>query len=361
MFVFILMAGLRYRLGTDTPNYIWHFYHDIPRLDKLTIEDVSIGNKSLWIILNSTILSLGGRFYIVQLIQATIVNVIVFKYIKKHSTYLFTCLFFYFLCMYFTLNMEVMKASLSIVVCYYANDYILQKKWKKAYLLYILAVLFHPQALVIMITPLFAFLRFNKTGALVLVSSFVIGLLIQYVFGDYLMLFEFDDAIEEKTVALANNEHTLSQDHSQIYLTMAVYVYIVYAIITYYVVKRYSDSKLQKFEPFLFFFTFFYVIAINSFIFYRFAMYYMIYLVLYISETFVKVAKRRRRMSSGLAYFKSVIMVIPFIVLVGYFRGSRAYRYYPYSSVIERSVDKDREMRRLEDHPNGYAASYSEY
>lgn len=361
MVVFILVAGLRYRLGTDTPNYIWHFYHDIPKLDRLTVDDISIGNKTLWILLNSLILSLGGKFYMVQLIQTTFVNVLIFRYIKKHSNHLFTCLFFYFLCMYFSLNMEVMKAALSIVVCYYANDYVLRKKWLKAYSLFAVAILFHPQALLISFVSIFYFLRFNKLGFLVLAFSFVVGIVIQSVFGDYLMLFEFDDALADKTAALANNEHTISQDHSQIYLSMAVYVYIVYALISFFYIKQNVNSNLLEFEPFLFFFVLFYVVSINAFIFYRFSMYYMIYLILFISDFFVNYIGKRRKVSFGVAYFKSFVIILPFIVLVGYFRGSRAYRYYPYSSVIERSVDKERESRRLEDHPNGYAASPNEY
>lgn len=361
MVVFILVAGLRYRLGTDTPNYIWHFYHDIPKLDRLTVDDISIGNKTLWILLNSLILSLGGKFYMVQLIQTTFVNVLVFRYIKKHSNHLFTCLFFYFLCMYFSLNMEVMKAALSIVVCYYANDYVLQKKWLKAYSLFAVAILFHPQALLISFVSIFYFLRFNKLGFLVLAFSFVVGIVIQSVFGDYLMLFEFDDALADSTAALANDEHTISQDHSQIYLSMAVYVYIVYALISFFYIKQNANSNLLEFEPFLFFFVLFYVVSINAFIFYRFSMYYMIYLVLFISDFFVNYIRRRRKVSFGVAYFKYSVIILPFIVLVGYFRGSRAYRYYPYSSVIERSIDKGRENRRLEDHPNGYTASPNEY
>ena len=361
MILFILIAGLRYRLGTDTPNYIWHFYHDIPRLDKLTADDVSIGNKTLWILLNSMILSLGGRFYMVQLIQTTFVNVLLFRYIKKHSNYLFTCLFFYFLCSYFALNMEVMKAALSIVVCYYANDYILQKKWFKAYSLYVLAVLFHPQALVICLMPPLMFLRFNRIGFAVLALSFIVGLAIQSVFGDYLMLFEFDETLSEKTEHLANNEHTISQDHSLIYLIMSVYVYIVYALISFFYIRKNVDSELLKLEPFLLLFVLFYVVAINSFIFYRFSMYYMIYLILYIAEFFINLIKRRNRVSFGVAYFKSFAILLPFIVLVSSSWIVKGYRYYPYSSVIERSVDKAREMRRQAIHANGRSANFKEY
>ena len=53
MVILIMTAGLRYRLGIDTPNYISHFYHDIPSLGNLTYDDIGIGAKPLWVLLNS--------------------------------------------------------------------------------------------------------------------------------------------------------------------------------------------------------------------------------------------------------------------------------------------------------------------
>ena len=61
--------------------------------------------------------------------------------------------------MYFYQNMEEMKSAISLAVALYGNDYILEKKWIKAYLLYFVALLFHPSAAFFLLTPLFLFLR----------------------------------------------------------------------------------------------------------------------------------------------------------------------------------------------------------
>ena len=78
--ILILIAGLRFRLGEDTINYIYAFYHDTPELPDIDIDTfLSSDQPPLWILLNSIIKTLGGRFFVVQLIQATILNTLVLK------------------------------------------------------------------------------------------------------------------------------------------------------------------------------------------------------------------------------------------------------------------------------------------
>ena len=89
--IFILVAGLRWRLMVDTPNYIERFYHRTPLLKDYSFD---IGKAPFYTLINSIVLTLGGRFYVVQLIEASFVNILVFKYFKRHSKYIFTCLFF---------------------------------------------------------------------------------------------------------------------------------------------------------------------------------------------------------------------------------------------------------------------------
>lgn len=361
LLIFVLVAGLRWRLGTDTPSYIYHFYHDIPLLEKLTEDELGFGAKPLWNLLNSLVKTMGGRFYIVQFVESTFVNVLIFVYIKKHSRYIFCCLFFYYLTMYFSLNMEVMKAAMSIVICLFANDYVLEKKWLKAYLLYIFAVLFHPQAIVVMLMPLFLLIRLNWFGVMGLIALYFVGIIINATFGDYLLMFELDESIGDKAEYLASSEKYLGQEHSHIYMLKTVYIYIIYAVISLWYLKRNTISILLKFEPYLMFYIGFHIITINVFVAYRFSMYYTIYLVLFVSEVFVDTYNKRFMISKGLSFAKSLIIVMPFIFLVGQQLVSKSFRYYPYSSVITRKVDQYREQRGIVARPNWRMPNKNEY
>ena len=172
LFVFILLSGLRWRLGVDTTGYLYNFYHEYPTLNKFSLEDYSLFSSPLFVLLNSFVLTLGGRFYVVQLIHASFVNILIFKYIKKHTQYLFICLFFYAVVAYSKYNMEIMKGSMSIVICLFANDYILEKKWVKGYILYFIALLFHAQTILLFFIPFLFSLRLNIKGLLVLICAF---------------------------------------------------------------------------------------------------------------------------------------------------------------------------------------------
>ena len=128
--ILILIAGLRFRLGEDTINYIWMFYHDTPELPDFDIDVLlSSDQPPLWLLLNSLVKTLGGKFFVVQLIQATILNTLMLKYFKKHSTYPFACVLLYFYWRYQLFNMVVMKAALALSVVLFANDFFLEKKY----------------------------------------------------------------------------------------------------------------------------------------------------------------------------------------------------------------------------------------
>lgn len=346
---FVLLAGLRYRLGTDTQSYIYHFYHDIPTLDKLSNVDLSIGAKPLWNLLNSVVKTLGMRYYVVQLIEAAFVNVLVFKYIKKHSDYLFTCLFFYYLCMYTSLSMEVMKAAMSIVITFFANDYFFKKKWIKALGLYIIAVLFHPQTIIILLLTLLSkIVRFNWFSAIVMVIVFIIGSYIQSLFGEYYMLVEWDESIGERLEDLSESERYIRQIHGLMFLLKTIFIFLIYAIICLWYQKQKRNKKLLIFEAYMVFYIVFLLLEVNVYICYRFAMYYTIYFILFMSDTFVELSKQMKiYFQKSNMYLRAIVIVLPFILLVGQHKVSRYFLYYPYSSVIERSVDSYREQRGI--------------
>lgn len=71
--IFILVAGLRYRLGTDTIGSLDKFYTETPCVGDISIDYLSI-KYPLWNLLSSLVYTVAGKFFVLQLIQATIVN-----------------------------------------------------------------------------------------------------------------------------------------------------------------------------------------------------------------------------------------------------------------------------------------------
>lgn len=345
--IFILIAGLRWRLGVDTPNYLNSFYHRFPALDHFSFENYPIGKDPFYVLINSIIKSMGGRFYMVQLVQATIVNGLIFLYIKKHCKSIFVCLMLYFTCYCYTeYNMEIMRGAISIAICLFGNDYILEKKWTKGYFLYALALMFHAQTVVLFVLPVLFFLRLNKFGALVLLAAFVVGYLIQTALGDYLELLDMDNAIGDKAEKYAESDKYGGQGGTINFIIVYILPNLVYGVLTLIYMKRYHiESRLLKLEPMLMLGMMFLMMQMSMQIAYRFVDYYRIYFIMFCAESFVYVA-RNVKLSSGLAYCRAWILIFPFVFLLAYPKlTGKMIRYVPYISVFERKVVKERELK----------------
>ena len=346
LIVFILIAGLRWRLGLDTPNYLEFFYYKYPTLGKFSLKEYGLGNDPFYVLINSAVKSLGGRFFIVQLIQASIVNTLIFKYIKKHSRYFFTCILLYYISFYSEFNMEIMRASISVVICLFANDYLLEKKWLKGYLLLCLALMFHIQTIVMFVLPIFLFLRLNKLGIALIFVAFLFSIYINTIFGDYLtMLDAVSEVGAEKAEQYLNSDKYGDQTHNLTYMAIYFFPYIIYGIASLLYFKKYDNNNLiLRFEPFLLFGVVFIVIQMNLQIAYRFVDYYRVYFILFFSELFLSLLKRDFRLSRGVVFARTFIIFIPIFFMFGIEKYARRGQYYPYSSVIERKIDKYREQ-----------------
>lgn len=345
LIIFILVAGLRWRLMVDTPTYIYNFYHEYPTLDKFSFRDYPIGEDPFYVLINSIVKSLVGRFYWVQLIEATFVNVLVFKYIKRHSAYIFTCLFFYAITCYTGYSMETMRASFSLVICLFAYDYILEKKWIKGYLLLFIALMFHAQTIVMFILPLFFFLRLNKIGVVFFIGAFLLGIVLQHILEEYIALMEMSGEIGDKVENYVESDKYGTQGGNINFYIVRIFPYLAYPILSLlYMKKTAPDHELLKLEPFVMLGLSFMVMRMNFEIAYRYIDYFLIHFVLYFAFSFVKIAQNVLRVKKGVAYMRAVIVFIPFFLLIGYSRYLRLYTLVPYSSVFERNIDHNREI-----------------
>ena len=343
--IFILIAGLRWRIGIDTTRYLYGFYHGYPTLDNFSFKTYYVGRDPFFYLINAFVKSIGGRFYLFQLIHASFVNGLIFIYIKRHSSYIFTCVFFYAIMTYLNYNAEIMRGSMSIVICLFANDYFLEKKWLKGYLLLVIALMFHGQTIVLFFMPLFLFLRFNFIGIVTLVAAFVVGQFAGSLLNNYVELLMFDK-IEDKALSYAELEKLGGEQGLRWIFghVFSQFVYIFAAL--WYIKHRKPNMQLLLLEPFIMFYCVFLMVNIGFKITYRFVEYYSIYASMLYAYVFVKVAKDRA-LKKGLSYVRALVVIFPLFWL---FQSRHIVppnelyrRYFPYSSVIEKSIDKKRE------------------
>ncbi len=342
---FILIAGLRWRVGGDTTRYLGTFYKYTPVLWDLSWDNLAIGSKPLWKILLSLIYTVGGKFYWVQIIESAFVNILVFSYIRKHCQSIFTCVFFYFISDYFIMNMEIMKAAFCIVIGIFANDYFLERKWIKAYSLVVIAVLFHPQALLFALTPLFLRLKINKIGLIFLSLSFIVGYVINVTIGDYIDLLSNmgDDEINEKIAGYGDSGYV--EERSIKWQIINAYPLILYSIVAAFLYKSNFPDKIMKLQPLLILGLAYQILSLPVYIFYRIAESYKIYLFIFLSYTIVSSIKESKYMQIQLAYIRTVLLCVPLIfsLLFNSTISKRRVKYYPYVSILNKRVIKERE------------------
>ncbi len=342
--ILVLVAGLRWRLGVDTMEYISRFYYVYPTFDKLSASDFGLGSDPFYMLINVFVKSLGGRFYMVQIIEAAIVNVLVFKYIKKHTPFIFSCVLFFFFISYINYTMEVMRGSISIAICLFGNDYILEKKRLKGYGLYLIALMFHFQTIVLFILPMFFFIRFNKLGIALLVFAFLAGTGLQEILGQYAALIEEggEDIGDKVSHYASSGRWGVSHGNMNYYFGL-ILVKIIYPIFSLLYIKKYSDNEaLKRLEPFIMFGLGFVLVQMSFPIAFRYVYYYEVYFAIIHSYVLVSIIKNNTILEWKLVYLKAFIFFFPVLLYYGY-NKYRTHKYHPYTTIIEKSVNKQRE------------------
>lgn len=109
----ISLAGFRYHLGVDTWRYERSFAL-IPKLSQLNMDDLSLGVEPLFLLMESICKSIISEFWFVQLVQAILVDCVIFHFFRKYTSNVFCAITLYFLMSYVGLHMETMRAACAI-------------------------------------------------------------------------------------------------------------------------------------------------------------------------------------------------------------------------------------------------------
>lgn len=192
--IVILVMGFRYYVGGDTMGYM-DKYEFVSPINELTLMDFVLGEyQPLWIILQSTCKVFSEEFFVLQLVISTVANVTVFWAMQRYSTNKFFAVLLYLISQMLNFNCEILRAVLAISVFLIAYEQLLEKKYLKYYLLIIVAILFHDQAFLLLLVPLFyPFLKKPLSPVtmivllivgLILTSSPVMSLYINYLPGE---------------------------------------------------------------------------------------------------------------------------------------------------------------------------------
>lgn len=209
--VLFLLMGLRFRVGGDSIRYetYYTYANDLNQLFLKGAWNITEGFQPLWTIYQAACKTVSDDFVIVQLVNAFIVNGIIFYYANKNVRQRFTFVVLYYFLLYPYFNTEIMRESLAVVVFMMGYKYLVEKKYIRYYLACSVAFMFHASAIFLFILPviypILSRLRGWKSYVLPLVISLVVSYyissLLDFVnstlFMDNSMLHEKSDQVME--------------------------------------------------------------------------------------------------------------------------------------------------------------------
>ena len=189
--ILICIAGFRYRVGGDTIRYMESFKHYPDLSDFSKFDYRPDGLMPLSALFFSFCKTISPSFYVLQFIHATIINVIFFSFIKKHTKFIFSTVLFYIVWSYLEFNTEIIKESLAICAILLGIDNIPKKHFIRYYLFCIIALGFHISAIIAFIFPLFYKIKFNIVGLAICLGSMVGFTALYSILPDYFNALNF--------------------------------------------------------------------------------------------------------------------------------------------------------------------------
>lgn len=358
--VFIMIAGFRYRLGTDSIRYERYF---VEGPDLTTISSKHFMNtrfSPLYILLAVSVRTITDQFVVFQLIHATIVNCVVFYFLYKNTRKIFFAATLYFFTLYFSLNMEVLRESLAVAVFLLAWPFFKDGKWLKWYILSVIGFLCHTSAVFMFILPVIvlpgikSLFVFGKRTVFICIGIFVLALFIRTRFFDYIQAVAVFENVAERAKVYSTNDLASSSLNPFGIVGNAVR-FVAYPLIALYFLSLKDQSSFQRNERFVsltIMSSYIGVVAMVIAIFYRYNNYFLFFPIVVLSDflfTNLKVNARKIRLN----FLTWVILFIPIFVLDVHFgvMGSanksgtlKGYmNYYPYASRFDMEKDEDRE------------------
>ncbi len=344
LFIFIVLAGLRYRVGSDTIVYMGAF-KVVPPIDEI----FSVGLKSfvyrpIWMIYFSFFKYLGS-FYLLQLSNAIILNCTIFSYARKNVDCKFTFILFYYILFYIGLNFEVMREALAVSVAIWGYKYWIEKKWIKYYFLAFISFNIHDSAIILFILPFIRYITLNiKWGNLILLFLCITCLSLRSyleVINLWVMNFFGESSISTKFNTYANMRNDYNLNY---YLN---YWYIPIILIPSFIIYANNKMKMEiKNINLLYLYSFLGVLMTFMSVLGRFSNYLIVFILAFIANFMVQYVHTKSIKIKFVTMLFVIAITIPsvFINYASNFNEVKFYnKYYPYSSIFNEFKDIKRE------------------
>lgn len=356
----ILISGLRYRLGRDTPLYMDGFavYPPLSMLKWSHFSDID--HEPLWILVNSFAKSVGD-FAVVQLIAAALhIGMWGYALKKIFPSMVFTSLFIYYIFDYVSFNMMLMREGIALGFFLMMLIALSERRKKMVVLWALLASISHIFTLP-MIVAFFVYYKFlanrPKLGlAIMLGLAGVLFVLRDFLSTVLLLVFSGsagDSGLANDIVYYSSDEWYSENQRSVRNMILQVAKIAYYLALLLFVTKpvynRYINIDRRIFSTMIWLGVMFIMCSFSMSIFWR-PYNYCIFFTTMLTVLFMRQIADRVKSEMRPVVHLGLLMLL-FLVSVRSMmlpdplnNDEHVYsNYYPYSSVFDKTLDKHRE------------------
>ena len=355
--ILILVAGLRYRIGVDTIAYMSSFESPYyPTLESFRFSG-DYGTDIGWVFINSLAKTIGGGFYIVQLIQAVIVNVAVFWFIRRHSPKPFMAILLFFIFQWWNYCFEAMRESIAIAFYLFALDALIKENSLKKYYLRVWpAALVHTFGFVTFLFPLIRYIKINKYLPIIIIVFLGVFISIGDIINELVLGMEMmggmdgaDGMATSKATKYLESDIYGTSNLSIAGILALVISRIVPMIYLIFVLHKSDDESNKIFIPYLISYVLVVMLRIEVPIFFRFYNYFEVMMIVAMTQ-----AVSIKYESKGSIYAVLTWTMILFMIVIRTYEltkpetdsinGYKTYnRYVPYNSIFTEDYNEESE------------------
>lgn len=348
--LFVLVAGLSYRIGIDSAGYMDAF-PQYPTFSDFSLSDLSnYRHEPLWVLLNVFDRSTFDDFVFINLFCSISINIVLFKLFKQECKYPFTAILLYFLLGWINVSFEMLRQTCATAFYLWGCLALLKGNRKSFLLRSIPAVFFHLSGIfLILITLLFSFIKSNRSVIIISVVVFFIGLALRNYLRDFVVTVNmFSGDLGDKYVAYMDK----TLDTRNNFFGM-LEIFVLNVVLPVSVIMYYQRIGANRFFTSLLLAYLFFASLIPAFgIFYRLANSVQFFYYIGFANMLHGLVKSKR--SNAVLIAASVLMLYNINLSFGSLVMGRYYsfeyngkdiRYFPYSSVITKETIPQREAR----------------
>lgn len=356
----VCIAGFRHRIGIDTIAYMSIFDSDIPKIADFL--NTYKRNELPFEFASSLLFSLGktisNSWYVTQFIIAFITNLSIFIFADKNTPYKFTFILLYFVLLYFDFSFETLRQSCALSFALWGCKFLKDKAYLSYYVLTLVAILFHPVAIILLIIP-FIQVKFNLTFAVGLsFICLILSLFFNTFFTNLNMLFEFlkMDSLQDKMLlytegdALGTDSLNITGRNWKFYAEQLL-VYLIPIYFICYLSKSLIDIKENRYlSPFIYIWILSVSLQSAIPIMYRVKEFVLPICLIVFAEAFITTIASKSIQKKAILAYSIVLMLVygsysKFFRLVEHDRHSypRIVSYFPYANCFTQDTDSQRE------------------